>query len=275
MHHIYRIQIADICCELRIKNSEMANLIAMRYEGFFTEHTPDFIMDVDVKNLRELISKDFSESSGSPDDVIVKAVKTDTGYWIKRYDNPFEAKVNLQTGQVQTKLVLNEYCFDSFLRIFYSFMLLERKGFLIHASAIIQDNGGYAFFGESGSGKTTIARLSKPESVLTDELAIITQNSGDQRVYGTPFWGEFEKGGRNTGIRLRGLYHLKKDTRNYLVQLRVPEAMRAMMGCIFFFGKDKEGAECILDLCYRLVSSVPVYELHFLPNQSFWALIGK
>lgn len=253
----------------------MANLIAKRYEGFFTEHAPDFIIDVDVKNLRELISKDFSESSGSPDDVIVKAVKTDTGYWIKRYDNPFEARVNLKTGRVQTKLVLNEYCFDSFLRIFYSFMLLERKGFLIHASAIIKDSGGYAFFGESGSGKTTIARLSKLESVLTDELAIIAQNGSHHLIYGTPFWGEFEKGGRNVGTRLSGLYHLKKDTRNYLVQLDVPEAMRAMMGCIFFFAKDKESAGRILDLCYRLASSVPVYELHFLPNQSFWALIGK
>ena len=71
------------------------------------------------------------------------------------------------------------------------------RGALFHACALRIGEGGVIFPGQSGAGKSTLARkLPEPERVLTDELVAVSRaEMGRWRVTGTPFWGDFKRGG--------------------------------------------------------------------------------
>ncbi len=134
---------------------------------------------------------------------------------------------------------------------------------------------GSVFFGPSGSGKTTVARLSTGRTILTDELALIKPHNGGYRVCGTPFWGEFTPGRSNARAKLGGLYSLKKAERNYLVPMDRVQAVAEIYRCVLFFSDDSYLLSRILDTCCALADAVPVQALHFLPDPSFWQVVGN
>jgi energy-coupling factor transporter ATP-binding protein EcfA2 len=156
----------------------------------------------------------------------------------------------------------------------FTLLLAHEGGLLLHASAISEGERGSVFFGPSGSGKTTVARLSAGRTILTDELVIIKPHNGGYRAYGTPFWGEFTPGRSNTRAELMGLYSLKKAGRNYLVPMDRAQAVAELYQCVLFFSDDSNLLGRVLDSCCTLVDAVPVYELHFLPDPSFWQVVG-
>ena len=169
----------------------------------------------------------------------------------------------------------SQYCFDSFLRIFYTLILAEEGGLLLHASSIGDGGKGNVFFGPSGSGKTTVARLSQGRTILTDELALIKPWNGGYHVFGTPFWGEFTPGRSNIQAELSGLYLLRKAQRNSLVPLDKVQAVMELYQCVLFFGYETPLLSRILETCCALVEMVPVYELHFRPDPSFWQVVNE
>ncbi len=86
------------------------------------------------------------------------------------------------------------------ISIALSYIFCEESIYLMHSASIVRNNAGYIFPGQSGSGKTTISKLSQKENlVLCDELSALTLNSkhlGDlsESMYGLlagPRWAEF------------------------------------------------------------------------------------
>jgi len=67
---------------------------------------------------------------------------------------------------------------NSFLRILYSLALVETRGLVVHAASLVRDGRAYLFSGRSGSGKTTVARLSTDATLLSDELSIVRMTKG-------------------------------------------------------------------------------------------------
>jgi hypothetical protein len=167
-----------------------------------------------------------------------------------------------------------DYVLDSVVRIMLSFLLLDKRGFLVHSAGLIRDGNGYLFAGVSGAGKSTIARISAPmTTVLSDDLTLLRLNDTDDKIYGTPFFGEFSTGGANESAALKGIYFLQKGPENKLVEIRPARAWGQLLRSVMFFGDDRESTQTVIDLAWEVCGHIPCYTLQFLPDDSFWKLI--
>jgi len=263
------ISIGDIRCSIHSENSGFLGMLRARYESFESLEPATYEILVQLVPFPDLTSGNIEDISR----IDVKRISTEGVYIIRRKDNPFVATVNTLSRKVQVKMWESEYCFDSFLRIFYSLTLVDEGGLLLHASSASDGGRANVFFGPSGSGKTTIARLSQGRTVLTDELAIIKPWGGRYKVYGTPFWGEFTPGRSNVQAELAALYSLKKAQKNSIVPLDKISAVMDLYRCVLFSSDDSQLLSQILDNCYAVVDKVPIYELHFRQDPSFWEML--
>src|SRR6058998_1308695 len=86
-----------------------------------------------------------------------------------------------------------EYPLDELLLIH---LLAEGRGVEVHACGVVTPDGqGYLFVGQSGAGKTTMARLwqkAQAGTVLSDDRIILRKIDGTLWMYGTPWHGEAE-----------------------------------------------------------------------------------
>ena len=167
---------------------------------------------------------------------------------------------------------LNPAGLNSFLRFVYSLVLLKEFGFLVHASGLIKNKKGYIFPGKSGVGKTTITRLSAGATLLSDDIPLV--KIGDAPlIFGTPFWGDLAVAGEKTFAPLAGIYFPVKDKKNYTVRLKPRQVIEKLLPNVVFFFKNEKFSKQLFNLSFDLATKVPAFELHFLPNPSFWEYI--
>lgn len=264
--------IADINCSFRGLAGPFADEVLARYAAFRVEDVsqPDLVVDVLVDAGMNAVTP------ASADDPIVSVERTDSSgdhFRLVREDNPFEAQVDLTEGTASVRLVPNLYCFDSLVRVLYSLLLSRRGGALLHGVSIKFGERAFIAVGQSGAGKTTLARQGFSR-VLSDELVAVTRNGSGRsfRAHGTPFWGEFVAGTVQDSASLHAVYLLRKGVTNRVVPISTTRAVLELLGCTFFFGP----AECsddILNLCADLAETKLAGELHFRPTSDVVAYL--
>jgi hypothetical protein len=264
------LSIGGISCAIISHDADFLDLLRSRYQWFETSGPGSYEILVRLVSPVELKFEDIEKNSPP----VIRRANGGDNYIMKRADNPFIAVVNTSSRKVLVKMWHSEYCFDSFFRILFTLVLATEGGLMLHASAISEGERGKVFFGPSGSGKTTVAGLAAGRTILTDELVIIKPQDGRYWAYGTPFWGEFTPGRSNTRAELTGLYSLKKDGKSSLMPMDRARAVAELYQCVLFFSDDSNLLSRVLDTCCKLVEAVPVGELHFLPDPSFWQVIG-
>lgn len=62
------------------------------------------------------------------------------------------------------------------------------RGLLVHAASTVHDGEAWLFPAMSGTGKSTLARLSPGERVLSDEITLLTERDGRWWAWPSPFW---------------------------------------------------------------------------------------
>jgi hypothetical protein len=135
------------------------------------------------------------------------------------------------------------------------------------------------FFGHSGSGKTTVARVSRDDIVLNDDLLLlIPGNSGENRkirwiANATPFWNPTQVSPSNHSGPVVGLYRLVQDIEVYLEPMGAGQALAELISNIPVIPDDPSRIEILLNRVNEFLESVPAYRLHFLPDDSFWNVI--
>ena len=170
----------------------------------------------------------------------------------------------------------NIYQFDTLLRLLHSHFMLKDGGFLIHACGIKHRNKGYLFAGRSGSGKSTLAKKAPYHDVLSDELVGLRLSNRKPVLMGTPFWGEFQKGGQPASCTLKGIYFLNKNTHPKLIPLPPASAMKKLLKLILFF----EHGDCsditaqkILDSAGRYLLGQSVYQINLAKNTPYKTIL--
>ncbi len=171
--------------------------------------------------------------------------------------------------------VLNEVALKHALTNLYSAFIVYRGwGLLIHSSCIAHSGKAYLFAGQSGAGKSTVAKLSTPRPVLSDEASIIKIHSDKVEVFPSPFNSELKTSYPDKSCQLSGIYLLNQSLDIKTEPLKKADAILSILDKIFFWSHDRIETIKAIKLCRQFVDQVPAYHLYFQKNNHFWELIS-
>jgi hypothetical protein len=158
--------------------------------------------------------------------------------------------------------------------LYSSFIVYHQWGLLIHSSCAIENGKAHIFAGHSGAGKSTAAKLSYPRQLLSDEASLLKITENGVRVFNSPFRSELKAEAFNGNIELASVQILYQALVNRRVRIGKSDALLHLMDKVFFWQHSQEETKTIVKLITMLVQQVPVYELHFEKNNTFWELIS-
>jgi hypothetical protein len=155
--------------------------------------------------------------------------------------------------------------------------LLQSGGLLLHGCALERNGKTVLFLGGSGSGKTTAARLCRPDVCFADDGVVIVEKDHHFRVYPSPF-RQIEAGGHlknDYTAAVEKVILLEKDTRDRLSALDKHEMMLFILRHAIHFFKylDDGSARKGFETAKRMLEGLPIYRLQFTPASDIWKLI--
>jgi hypothetical protein len=195
----------------------------------------------------------------------------DAPYRVACFDDSF-TKGTIYVAPNATHINPLEYPLDEVL---ISNLLGRGRGAELHSCGLIDRQGrGHVFVGVSGAGKTTTARLwgEAAAAVVSDDRVIIREEEGRMWIYGTPWHGDPDLSAA-TRAPLAGVYLLVQSQANELRSLADAEAVVRLFRCTFPLFHDATAVDFTLSFFARLVSMVPVRELHFIRDASVVDLV--
>lgn len=160
------------------------------------------------------------------------------------------------------------------INLYSSFIVYHHWGLLIHSSCVIEKGQAHIFAGQSGAGKSTAARLSYPRELLSDEAAIVKIDTKGTNVFDSPFRSEEVSHGFNESRPLASIQLLVQARQNQRIRLSKSDALLHLIDKVFYWPHSSDETSRIIGFLKILVNAVPVYELHFKKNNTFWELIS-
>lgn len=160
------------------------------------------------------------------------------------------------------------------MNVYSSYIVYHNWGLLIHSSCVLDNKEAHIFTGHSGAGKSTVAKLSSPRVLLSDEASIVKITNVGIQVFNSPFRSELEASGKERPASLATIQLLHQAKHNSREVMTKSDAYIELVNKIFYWSHSKEETKQVLNLLKVLVEQVPVYELHFQKNNAFWELIS-
>ncbi|HSY40925.1 MAG TPA: hypothetical protein VLA79_15410 [Polyangia bacterium] len=150
------------------------------------------------------------------------------------------------------------FALDCLLRVVYATLLPRVGGMLIHGCGLRHAAIGVIFPGVSGAGKSTLARKAPDaDDVLSDELVVVRRLDDGWRVFGTPFWGDFARGGismRSWPLRTVAFLHQAREVA--MAPITSSDATLRLLGCFLAFTTDRASVERSLAVAVQLCAEV-------------------
>jgi hypothetical protein len=144
------------------------------------------------------------------------------------------------------------------------------RGVEIHGCAVRDASGaGYLFVGQSGAGKSTIARLwlgERDVTVLSDDRVIVRKQDDRIWLYGTPWHGD-EPLAAATSVPLTRGFFLRHAPGNEVADVAGAHVVARLLACSFppFFSAS--GLESTLMVLAEISRLAPFSELGFVPDR--------
>ncbi len=155
--------------------------------------------------------------------------------------------------------------------------LAKARGVIIHACGVAMDGRGILFVGESGAGKTTLARMWDQEDgvdVVSDDRVIVRKSGQAFWMYGTPWHGE-GKFASARGLRLERIFFLRQGQENSVTESKGTDTVSQLLTCSFPPYWDAQGMACAMELFTDLTSHVPCQQLTFTPDPTALELVRR
>lgn len=143
----------------------------------------------------------------------------------------------------------------------------------MHAAAVARDEQAYVFFGYSGSGKTTVARLSENDTVLNDDIIMVLPENGRWLVYGTPFWNPSQTSPSKGQAPLMRFYRLIQSKNVWVESISTAEGLAELLTCTPVIPADPVRNKVLVSRWGQIMAGAPVHKLHFRKDDSFWEVI--
>jgi hypothetical protein len=244
--------------------SDSANLIDIIKQN-------DYSVVDELENHNILIN--IKDGYGSPfEDYEVTITKENGKVIFRRSDYLIEVDPDYKSAFifVNNALALKH----ALMNLFSSYIVYHNWGLLIHSSCVIEDRKAHIFAGHSGAGKSTAARLSQPRDLLSDEATLVKITTDEIIVFDSPFRSEISSRGSIENTTLESIQILHQAHQNKRVNLKKSDALVHLMDKVFYWAHNPEETKKIMGLLRMLVGTVPVYDLYFKKDDTFWELIS-
>lgn len=272
MDYSLTLSLAGIPIYIYSENKLITELIRYAFKGFVASEKGPLI------KIRILIDEDIKDTNaysyGHPHHT---SVVEESGRFFSRtstYKGVFD--IDSLTGEVRQGMAVAPVYL--YLRFILSVYLPSAGGFILHSTSIAKGDKCFFFSGRPQSGKSTVAKLSAGYNVLSDDFSIIRKADSGFCGYGSPFWGHVEAMGENINHRqgrlpVSGVYFLKQDSRVYKDRIDKKEAVRQLMQNTAVLAKDSRIIAMVFQLADEFTDKVPVFNLHFKQDNSFWRCV--
>ncbi len=155
-------------------------------------------------------------------------------------------------------------------------LLGQGRGAEIHGCGVVDAQGkGHLFVGQSGAGKSTMARLwerQKGVQILSDDRIVLRKADQKLWMYGTPWHGEAGFSSRARAPLTR-IYFLRQAKENKLLPQRPAQAVGQLFTCSFPPFYNPEALDFTLGFFEEIVQAVPCFELRFLQDEKVIELL--
>jgi hypothetical protein len=148
--------------------------------------------------------------------------------------------------------------------------LAQGWGAIIHSCGIARSRSGILFVGESGAGKSTMAKMWSEENgvdVLSDDRIIVRKKNHCFWMYGTPWHGDASFVSPR-GVTLERIFFLRHGQENSMKEIKGIDPVSRLITCSFLPHWDPQGMAFSMDFFTDLVAHVPCYEFTFKPDRS-------
>ncbi len=189
----------------------------------------------------------------------------DAPYKVAYFDRDFTSgRVLLRADLFDGAVDALEYPLDE---VIVAHLLARGRGVELHACGVIDAEGrGRLFAGQSGAGKTTMARLWTGAEIVSDDRVIVREVDGEWRMFGTPWHGEAALSSP-ASAPLEAVYLLQQAPSTRVVDIAPSDAAARLFACAFPLFHDARALAFTLECIERLVVAVPVRVLEFVPDR--------
>jgi hypothetical protein len=158
----------------------------------------------------------------------------------------------------------------------FSAVAARRKwGLVVHSSCVIHNGAAYLFAGYSGAGKSTVAALSQPRGLLSDEASLVKIAPNQPPVvYDSPMRSSLLQPAPVRHAPLKAVYFLRKsaDIRTHHIQRS--RAFLHLFDKVWYWPHDPALTTDVIRMCKMFVDRARMYGLEFQKNDLFWEAIS-
>jgi hypothetical protein len=260
----FKFQVANLTIQVTCNNSQLSDVLRERYRNFPPGKEKPFSLNIDWIG-KQRSSSLLDTKTDFEDDLLTFSAAGYQGYIDGDKEQGY---LKLSSSQPVEDI-------DYFIRVTTALFVNKVGGIMMHTAGIVRKNQSYLFFGHSGSGKTTISKISLDNgaTILNDDLIVMIPQGKHWIAYGTPFWNQTQLEPANQQAPIAGMYFLIQDKNVFVKKLPLGIATAALISNVPVIPQDPTRSACLLDLLDQLQKCVPVYEIHFLPDNSFWNVI--
>ena len=187
-------------------------------------------------------------------------------------------EIDVFQASVGYKGVFDDFLLSYILWLLFGVAALSRQTVSIHAATVMHGGKSVLFLGESGTGKSTHARLwlnhiPDTELLNDDSPFLRVESDGGIRVYGSP-WSGKTPCYKNLHTPVAAFVRLSQAPCNSIRRLTGIEALAALLpSCPLAFAYDKQLSESIYSILSRVLQQTPVYHLECLPDDAAARLV--